>query len=51
MGRKLFKILLENDFIEINEHDNPFDGTKNITMILRVKNERKNFKNVKGESQ
>lgn len=37
MGRKLFKILLENDFIEINEQDNPFDGTKNITMVLRVK--------------
>lgn len=36
MGRKLFKILLENDFIEIIEHDNPFDGTKNITMVLKV---------------
>ena len=36
MGRKLFKILLENNFIEIIEHDNPFDGTKNITMVLKV---------------
>ena len=36
MGRKLFKILLENDFLEIIEHDNPFDGTKNITMVLKV---------------
>lgn len=37
MGRKLFKILLENDFLEIIERDDPYNGIKNITMVLRVK--------------